>query len=162
MLINHLVFLRANYPVVQRRPKTPLASNWNADTPWPGLSIGRRGKHTPFGYPCRRTDCIGPKHPHLTKAIRLLASRRRRLGSVDGWSHVWTALALHDSLSVSFKDRLDAVMASANDHLNQKLPYGFRREGHLAINTLEGIAVLPDRIRITANAHGNLRFVYER
>ncbi|CEJ87505.1 hypothetical protein HYPGJ_31185 [Hyphomicrobium sp. GJ21] len=75
---------------------------------------------------------------------------------------MWTALALHDSLSVSFKDRLDAVMASANDHLNQKLPYGFRREGHLAINTLEGIAVLPDRIRITANAHGNLRFVYER
>jgi len=70
--------------------------------------------------------------------------------------------ALHDSLSVSFKDRLDAVMASANDHLNQKLPDGFRREGHLAIDKLVGIAVLPDRIRTTANAHGNLRFVYER
>lgn len=70
--------------------------------------------------------------------------------------------ALHDSLSVSFKDRLDAVMASANNHLNQKLPDGFLREGHLAIDRLVGITVLPDRIRITANAHGNLRFVYER
>ena len=75
---------------------------------------------------------------------------------------MWTALALHDSLSVSFKDRLDAVMASTNGHLNQKLPDGFRREGHLAIDTLEGVAVLADRIRITAKAHGNLRFVYER
>jgi hypothetical protein len=44
----------------------------------------------------------------------------------------------------------------------QKLPDGFRREGHPAIDKLIGIAVLLERVRITANAHGNLRFVYER
>ena len=70
--------------------------------------------------------------------------------------------ALHDSLSASFKDRFDAVMASANQRLNQKLPDGFRREGHLEIGKPISVAVLPDRIRITANARGDLRFVYER
>lgn len=37
----------------------------------------------------------------------------------------------------------------------QKPQDGFRREGHPAIDRLVGIAVLPERIRITANAHGN-------
>ncbi|MFT3733286.1 MAG: DUF4403 family protein [Hyphomicrobium sp.] len=70
--------------------------------------------------------------------------------------------ALHDSLSVSFKDRIDAVLASANQRLNQQLSDGFHREGKLELGGPVSIAVLPDRIRITANARGHLRFVYDR
>jgi hypothetical protein len=43
-------------------------------------------------------------------------------------------------------------------------PRSFRTASDVnpAIDKLVGIAVLPDRIRITANARGYLRFVYER
>ncbi len=70
--------------------------------------------------------------------------------------------ALHDSLSVSFKERIDSITASANERLNQRLADGFRREGHIEIGKAASISVLADRIRVMANAHGHLRFVYDR
>ncbi|MBS0232477.1 MAG: DUF4403 family protein [Proteobacteria bacterium] len=70
--------------------------------------------------------------------------------------------SLGENLKISASDRFDALMASANQSLNQKLENGFRREGHLEIGKPISVAVLPDRLRITTNAHGNLRFVYDR
>jgi Domain of unknown function (DUF4403) len=70
--------------------------------------------------------------------------------------------ALHDNLSVSVKERIDQITASANERLNQKLADGFRREGHIEIGKAASISVLSDRIRVIANAQGYLRFVYDR
>ncbi len=70
--------------------------------------------------------------------------------------------SLRQSFGAAIKDRFDAIMASANQRLNEKLANGFRREGHLDIGKPVSIAVLSDRVRVTANAHGYLRFVYDR
>jgi hypothetical protein len=86
----------------------------------------------------------------------------QKIESVDGAQLPLNVSSLGESLKISAKDRFKALMASANENLNQKLADGFRREGHLDIGKPVSVAVLPDRLRITANAHGNLRFVYDR
>jgi len=67
---------------------------------------------------------------------------------------------LQQQVRLTLKDRMQAIIASANAKLTRPLADGFRSEGNLAAAGLSKIALLPDQVRVEFRASGNLRILY--
>ena len=67
---------------------------------------------------------------------------------------------LQQQLKVTLKDKMQAIIASANVRLNRPLADGFRSEGNLAVAGFSRVSLLSDEVRIEFRAAGDLRLLY--
>jgi hypothetical protein len=68
---------------------------------------------------------------------------------------------LRQTVSVSYDDASQKLLAAANQRLVRTLQNGFRMEGHLGSVNLDGVELLADGLNIPLRASGDLKIVYQ-
>lgn len=90
-----------------------------------------------------------------------LSSAEQSTSALADWfkddGHLQT---LRDQLRMSYQDKMNAIVASANARLTRSLGNGFRSEAHLTSSGIAGIQPLDDGIHIDMRASGELKILY--